>query len=477
MRGPPHPPSRDADSLASIPDDQRCLSERTLRSMEWFYNIILRFFCWQFRRDYLESTLVRPSRSVSASMAAWGRTQGEMPATEVLERTTAHLGAAAADTLRRDFEWLNTLLRRQPAENDRAWILTTGNQFSPGKHLLQQKLWPYVVSRLQQRLAGNLLQEAAETIFNMASALWYQDYLMVLLPWLTSGEQLQFQQWFQVRNTFIHVASPMAPDEDKRFLPGTGSRRDSAKMLSVWDVSEQDLVSAAKEGRVSEVEKILRRPQSPNVTDEYGETPLGHAVCAGHLEVVRVLLKAWAHTDRPGRMSPCLHAASELGHLDIVRLLLEKKSDKNAQDRVGSTALTRAATAGQLEIVRLLVSARADIDKFDRLNGTALKYAASKGHAQIVRFLLSKKADISTADWLGMTAVRWASCRGHTEARQLLVDAGADESGYVPTRFVMCVFLIFLLCTYGFSSLLRRLLVAAVVPSLGESAFGDTCPG
>ena len=170
----------------------------------------------------------------------------------------------------------------------------------------------------------------------------------------------------------------------------------------------------------------------------------------------------------------------ELGHLDIVRLLLEKKSDKNAQDRVGSTALTRAATAGQLEIVRFLVSARADIDKFDRLNGTALKYAASKGHAQIVRFLLSKQADISTADWLGMTAVRWASCRGHTEARELLVDAGADESGYVPTRFVMCVLLIFLLCTYGLSSLLRRLLVAAVwavVPSLGESAFGDTCPG
>ena len=132
----------------------------------------------------------------------------------------------------------------------------------------------------------------------------------------------------------------------------------------------------------------------------------------------------------------------ELGHLDIVRLLLEKKSDKNAQDRVGSTALTRAATAGQLEIVRFLVSARADIDKFDRLNGTALKYAASKGHAQIVRFLLSKQADISTADWLGMTAVRWASCRGHTEARELLVDAGADESGYVPTRFVMCVLLI-----------------------------------
>ena len=214
-------------------------------------------------------------------------------------------------------------------------------------------------------------------------------------------------------NPTLLAQGPSWARKDKRFLPGTGSRRDSAKMLSVWDVSEQDLVSAAKEGRVSEVEKILRRPQSPNVTDEYGETPLGHAVCAGHLEVVRVLLKARAHTDRPGRMSPCLHAASELGHLDIVRLLLEKKSDKNAQDRVGSTALTRAATAGQLEIVRLLVSARADIDKFDRLNGTALKYAASKGHAQIVRFLLSKKADISTAglagdDCCAMGIVSWS---------------------------------------------------------------------
>ena len=147
MLGPPNPPPRDAASLAAIQDEQLQLSERTMRSMEWFCNIVPRFFCWQSRRCFMEEIQGRPSRSISASLATWGRTQSELPANEVLERTAAHLDDATAGTLWADFAWLATLLRQQSERNDRAWILTTGNQFCPGKPLLQQKLWPSVVSR------------------------------------------------------------------------------------------------------------------------------------------------------------------------------------------------------------------------------------------------------------------------------------------------------------------------------------------
>ena len=274
---------------------------------------------------------------------------------------------------------------------------------------------------------------------------------------------LSQRPWRKERRTFLSM--------------GAGTRRSPAKMLRVWDVSEQELICAAREGRVSDVEKILRRHQNPNVTDEEGETPLGHAVCAGHLEVVRLLLKARASTERPGAICPCLHAASEIGHLDIVRLLVEKKSDKNAQDEVGSTALTRAATAGQFEVVRFLVMVRADVDKVDRLNGTALKYASARGDVRIVRLLLQKKADFGTVDWLGMTAVRWAACRGHEETKQLLMEAGADESGYIPTRFVTCIVVVFLLCMYGLSLLLRRCFVSIFYPSMPDFVLGDMCQG
>ena len=60
---------------------------------------------------------------------------------------------------------------------------------------------------------GRGIARTPDTIFNMASALWYQDYLMVLLPWMEPAEQLRFQQWFQQyeRNQFL--ALPRNTDE------------------------------------------------------------------------------------------------------------------------------------------------------------------------------------------------------------------------------------------------------------------------
>ncbi|CAE7687908.1 unnamed protein product [Symbiodinium sp. KB8] len=213
MSGPPNPPRRTPSFLGSLSDDQLQLSERSVRSLGWFRNIVLRFFCWQMRRSYMELVLQEKQRSISASMAAWGRTQHDLPAEDVLERTIGRVDEATATRLRADFEWLSNQLRQEPARNDRAWILTTGNQFCPAKHVMQQQLWPAVVAALQQQLMEELVAEVADTIFNMASSMWYQDYLTALLPWLHSDEQLRFQQWFQEyeRLQFQSLPGPSEP--------------------------------------------------------------------------------------------------------------------------------------------------------------------------------------------------------------------------------------------------------------------------
>ena len=197
MSGPPRPPVRTQAALAEIQDERLVLSEHSHRSLVWLQNIVLRLFCWQSRRLYMEEVLRHPQRNISASMASWGRTQHELPAEVVLDRTVAHLDSAAASSLQERFAWLKELLQARPARNDRAWILTVGNQHSPSKQLLQGQLWPHVVARLRQRLPDPLVQEVADTLFNMASGLWYQDYLAALCPWLPPEAQLEFQQWFQ----------------------------------------------------------------------------------------------------------------------------------------------------------------------------------------------------------------------------------------------------------------------------------------
>jgi len=57
----------------------------------------------------------------------------------------------------------------------------------------------------------------------------------------------------------------------------------------------------------------------------------------------------------------CLHWASDRGHRDLVKLLLDRNSDPNIQDSLGNTALHMACQTGQEEIVYLLLESKADV--------------------------------------------------------------------------------------------------------------------
>ncbi len=54
----------------------------------------------------------------------------------------------------------------------------------------------------------------------------------------------------------------------------------------------EDLVLAARNGDVDEVEAILQEGRSADAVDDQGETALGWATFNGHTDVVKALLKA-----------------------------------------------------------------------------------------------------------------------------------------------------------------------------------------
>ncbi|KAE9385780.1 ankyrin, partial [Gymnopus androsaceus JB14] len=51
-----------------------------------------------------------------------------------------------------------------------------------------------------------------------------------------------------------------------------------------------------------------------------------------------------------------LMIAAEIGHLDVVSVLIEEGANVNAQSEDGSTALRQASQEGHLEIVKLLLN-------------------------------------------------------------------------------------------------------------------------
>ncbi len=117
------------------------------------------------------------------------------------------------------------------------------------------------------------------------------------------------------------------------------------------------------------------------------------AACGlGLLDQARELLPAAPPEDR----HRALALAAQLGHLEVVRLLLDSGEDPNRYNPPGThdhtTPLHQAAMAGQLAVVQLLVERGARLDIEDKIyHGTPLGWAEHAGQKEVEAYLLSRK--------------------------------------------------------------------------------------
>jgi ankyrin repeat protein len=122
-----------------------------------------------------------------------------------------------------------------------------------------------------------------------------------------------------------------------------------------------------------------------------------------------------------------LQWAARLGHVAIVKMLLEKKPSIDSKDNDGRTALQWAAIEGRAGVVTLLLEKGASvIETGDRLRRGALHWAAMKGYHEIVVMLIEKKPSIvNSEDFYGRTPLIWAAMEGHSMVVEALLSHGA----------------------------------------------------
>jgi ankyrin repeat protein len=152
------------------------------------------------------------------------------------------------------------------------------------------------------------------------------------------------------------------------------------------------------------------------------------AVQRGDAAAVRALLAKKSDVNAPqADGATALHWAVYREDLPTVDLLLRAGAKATAANGFGATPLSLAAESGNVAIVQRLLEAGADPNERMRGSDTALMMAARTGNVATVKVLLDRGADVNAKEpTRGTTALMWAVAQRHPAVVQLLIDRGAD---------------------------------------------------
>lgn len=191
------------------------------------------------------------------------------------------------------------------------------------------------------------------------------------------------------------AAPPSSPESTKGGPPATAPAAPPPPALSAGEQAEldQDLVTAAKANDVLLVRELIRRGGNVNAKDALQDSAFLYAGAEGFNEVLGLTLAAGADVASTNRYGgTALIPASEHGHVDTVRILIDAGVPVNHVNNLGWTAMQEAILLNsggprQQEVVRLLLAAGADPEIRDPEGRTALRNAERLGFTEIANLL------------------------------------------------------------------------------------------
>lgn len=135
-----------------------------------------------------------------------------------------------------------------------------------------------------------------------------------------------------------------------------------------------------------------------------------------------------------------LHWAAYHDRGDIVEKLLAAGAAADRSNRYGITPLLIACQNGNEAIVEALLVAGANVNASQRGGETALMIAARTGKSGAVQVLLDHGAKVDASENHGQTALMWAATEGHAAVVSLLLQQGADLKCRLKSGFTALLF-------------------------------------
>lgn len=210
---------------------------------------------------------------------------------------------------------------------------------------------------------------------------------------------------------------------------------------------ETPLMYASKLHNIKVVELLIQKGANINAFNNYGNTALIYGV--NNLEIVKLLVENGADVNFYKGGSTALISACEYSHernIDVIKYLVSKNANINAQDNEGDTALNKTLDTSDegsidildFEIANFLIEQGADVNIKNKREYTPLIYLGmgegnfnnksfQEYRIKLAEVLLEKGADINAQDYNGYTSLIWACSRKFDEPYvKFLVEKGAD---------------------------------------------------
>ena len=216
----------------------------------------------------------------------------------------------------------------------------------------------------------------------------------------TQGQRVQTEESDQLLNDFNSKLNLNSAETDKesseKSTSGLQSQQTNSsntkefkfKNFDIHKIApkqpQDQLFEAIKKGNLSDVINAIKNGANINGQDKNGNTPLDKASQNGHFEIVRFLVENGADIHKRDVLYPAAYKGDE----NIVKYLVEHGADVSK-----SNALYAAVSNDHENVVKYLIEHGADINKTDKFGWTPLLLAMTKGHGNIVKYLVEHGAN------------------------------------------------------------------------------------
>ena len=210
------------------------------------------------------------------------------------------------------------------------------------------------------------------------------------------------------------------------------------------------LTYAVKYNRIDIVIKLLEKGAKYDITDNMGRSILFDAIESNYYNIIEKMVEhandniGIAITDiRDIKGNIPLHYGILTKNFNVVKLLLDAKSNPHTVDIEGYNAMHLAARVGSIEIFTEITKYMTQINSKTKRGETSLHISINYQYLQISRFLLDNSADPNIVDNENeFTPLHYAVGWDNYDIVELLLQKGADMSiqdiyGNVP--LIYCV--------------------------------------